>query len=64
MSGEAKAAGAPTNALHWRVDVTDEQGRSFTMGAFLVEGDAEEYAARLDADAKHEWSVTVEEIDQ
>ena len=56
---------APESALHWAV-YAETHGASVDhcglMGAFYTKSDAEEYAARLDADTLHKWSVTVEEI--
>lgn len=60
--GEAKAGKAPHNALHWRVDATDEQGKPLTMAAFYTKSDAEEYAARLGACEIGSWDARVKEI--
>ena len=59
---EIEAGRAPGNALHWRVVANDEQGKPVIMGAFYTNSDAEEYAARLNADTLREWGAKVEEI--
>ena len=56
---EIAAGMSLANALYWRVTATDEHGEPITMGAFYTEGDAEEYAKRLDGMG---WDAEVEEI--
>ena len=56
---EIAAGMSLANALYWRVTATDEHGEPITMGAFYAEGDAEEYAKRLDGMG---WDAEVEEI--
>lgn len=65
MTGEKTRDAGTLNGLHWRVDVTDEQGKPLTIAAFYIRGDAEEFAARLNEAelvGLRAWNATVEEI--
>ena len=65
MTGEKTRDAGTLNELHWRVDVTDEQGKPLTIAAFYIKGDALTYAAKLNEAelmGLRAWNATVEEI--